>query len=122
MIEMAGLGPAPFGGMILADMGAEVILVERKAADFKVPDCNRRGKKSIALNLKDSADVEKLLKMVEQADVLYEGFRPGDMERLGLGPDVCEMRNPKLVYVRMTCWGQTGPLSHAAGHDINYIS
>ncbi len=122
MIEMAGLGPAPFGGMMLADMGAEVILVERKAADYKVPDCNRRGKKSIALNLKDAADVEKLLKMMEQADVLYEGFRPGVMERLGLGPDVCMQRNPKLVFARMTGWGQTGPLAHAAGHDINYIS
>jgi len=122
MIEMGGLGPAPFGGMLLADMGAEIILVERKTADYKVPDANRRGKKSIALNLKDPNSVAKLLQLVESADVLYEGFRPGVMERLGLGPEICLARNEKLVYARMTGWGQHGPLAHAAGHDINYIS
>ena len=124
IIEMAGLGPGPFAGMLLADMGAEVILVERKANPKKtrIPDCNRRGKKSIALNLKSSEGVETLLKLVEKADVLFEGFRPGVMERLGIGPDVLQQRNPKLVIGRMTGWGQTGPLSHAAGHDINYIS
>lgn len=122
IIEMAGLGPAPFAGMMLADMGAEVILVERKAMDMKMPDANRRGKKSIALNLKDPAGVEKLLTLVESCDVLFEGFRPGVMERLGIGPDVCLKRNQKLIYARMTGWGQTGPLAHAAGHDINYIS
>jgi len=124
IIEMGGLGPGPFAGMMLADMGAEIILVERKADPRKnrLPDCNRRGKRSIALNLKDSKDIETLLQLVEKADVLFEGFRPGVMERLGIGPEVCMARNPKLVFGRMTGWGQTGPLAHAAGHDINYIS
>ena len=104
---MAGLGPGPFAGMVLADMGAEVILVERKADPNKnrIPDCNRRGKKSIALNLKDEQGVETLLKLVEKADVLFEGFRPGVMERLGLGPDILHQRNPKLIIGRMTGWG-----------------
>lgn len=122
IIEMAGLGPAPFAGMILADMGAEVILVERAASTMKMPDANRRGKKSIALNLKEASGVAQLLKLVETCDVLFEGFRPGVMERLGIGPDVCLEHNPKLIFARMTGWGQTGPLAHAAGHDINYIS
>ena len=129
IIEMAGLGPGPFAGMMLADMGADLILVERKPAGpaggtnkFRFPDCNRRGKRSIALNLKDPDDVETLLKLAEKADVLFEGFRPGVMERLGLGPEVLLQRNPKLIMGRMTGWGQEGPLSHAAGHDINYIS
>lgn len=124
IIEIAGLGPGPFAGMMLADLGAEVILVERGADPSKKPlaDCNRRGKKSIALNLKDQAGVETLLQLVEKADVLFEGFRPGVMERLGLGPDILQERNPRLIIGRMTGWGQYGPLSHAAGHDINYIS
>lgn len=124
MIEIAGLGPAPFAGMMLADMGAEIILVERKRDpnQHRVPDANRRGKKSIALNLKDEKDIETLLQLVEKADVLFEGFRPGVMERLGLSPDICQGRNPKLIYARMTGWGQTGPLSEVAGHDINYIA
>ena len=122
IIEIAGLGPGPLAGMVLADMGADVVLVERKAADYIIPDCNRRGKKSVALDLKKEEDVETLLQLVENADVLFEGFRPGVMERLGLGPKTCLQRNPKLVYGRMTGWGQTGPLSHAAGHDINYIA
>ena len=124
ILEMAGLGPGPLAGMILADMGAEVINVERALDNSKtrIPDCNRRGKKSITLNLKDSKDIVLLLRMVEKADVLFEGYRPGVMERLGIGPDICLARNPKLVYGRMTGWGQTGPLSQAAGHDINYIS
>jgi len=124
IIEMAGLGPGPFAGMILADMGAEVILVERKADPnkFRIPDCNRRGKKSIALNLKTPEGVETLLKLAEKADALFEGFRPGVMERLGIGPEELQKRNPKLVIGRMTGWGQYGPLAHAAGHDINYIS
>ncbi len=122
IIEMAGLGPGPFAGMMLADMGADIIIVERKVSEFKIPDCNRRGKRSIVLNLKDQNDVEILLKLVEKADALFEGYRPGVMERLGLGPDICHQRNPKLIYGRMTGWGQTGPLAHAAGHDINYIS
>lgn len=124
IIEMAGLGPAPFAGMMLADMGADLILVERKADPhkFRIPDCNRRGKRSIALNLKDEKDIETLLQLVEKADVLFEGFRPNVMERLGLSPDVLQKRNPKLIIGRMTGWGQYGPLSSAAGHDINYIS
>lgn len=120
---MAGLGPGPFAGMVLADMGADIILVERKSeSSFHIADCNRRGKKSIGLDLKDPTDVELLLKLIAKTDVLFEGFRPGVMERLGLGPEACFARNPKLVYGRMTGWGQTGPLAHAAGHDINYIS
>ncbi|MEM7373420.1 MAG: CaiB/BaiF CoA-transferase family protein [Bacteroidota bacterium] len=124
IIEMAGLGPGPFAGMMLADMGADVVMVERKADPKKRrrADCNRRGKRSIALNLKDPEDVEKLLELAEKADVLFEGFRPGVMEKLGLGPDELHARNPRLVIGRMTGWGQNGPLSHAAGHDINYIS
>lgn len=124
IIEMAGLGPAPFAGMMLADMGADLIMVEKKNVPvmFKIPDCNRRGKRSIALDLKDAEDVEKLLKLVEKADVLFEGYRPGVMERLGLAPEVLQERNPKLIIGRMTGWGQDGPLAQAAGHDINYIS
>lgn len=124
IIEMGGIGPGPFAGMMFADMGAEVICVERKMDKSKtrLPDCSKRGKKSIVLNLKSEEGKEALLRLVEQADVLFEGFRPGVMERLGLGPAECMARNPKLVYGRMTGWGQTGPLSHAAGHDINYIA
>lgn len=124
MIEIAALGPAPFGGMLLADMGAEVILVERKNSQYqaKVPDTTRRGKKSITLDLKDATDQATLLQMVKEVDVLFEGFRPGVMERLGLGPEECLAANPKLIYARMTGWGQYGPLAKSAGHDINYIS
>ncbi len=124
IIELAGIGPGPFAGMLLADMGAEVISVEKATSKQAKPqpDCSRRGKRSIALNLKSPAGIEALLQLVEQADVLFEGFRPGVTERLGIGPDVCLARNPRLVYGRMTGWGQTGPLAQAAGHDINYIS
>ena len=124
IIEIGGLGPGPFAGMMLADMGAEVILVERKVDPSltRLPDCNRRGKRSIAINLKSPEGVETLLALVEKTDVLFEGFRPGVMERLGVGPEECMKRNPKLIYGRMTGWGQEGPLAHAAGHDINYIS
>ena len=124
VIEMAGIGPGPFAGMLLADMGAEVISVERRTDPKKrrLPDCSRRGKRSIALNLKSEEGISTLLQLVDKADVLFEGFRPGVMERLGIGPDVCLAKNPKLIYGRMTGWGQTGPLAQAAGHDINYIS
>ena len=124
VIEMAGIGPGPFAGMLLADMGAEVISVERRIDPHKkrLPDCSRRGKRSIALNLKSEDGINTLLQLVDKADVLFEGFRPGVMERLGIGPDVCLARNPKLVFGRMTGWGQTGPLAKAAGHDINYIA
>jgi alpha-methylacyl-CoA racemase len=124
VIELAGIGPAPMGGMILADMGAEVIRIERTAGanSLLMKDVSARGKKSVTLNLKDQAGIETLLRMVENADVLIDPFRPGVCEKLGLGPDVCLQRNPKLVFARMTGWGQEGPLAHAAGHDINYIS
>lgn len=127
VIEMKGLGPGPYAGMLLADLGAEVIVVERssKPSGIAPPpemDCNSRGKKSIALNLKSPEGLATLMRLVEKADVLFEGFRPGVAERLGFGPDVCLQHNPKLVYGRITGWGQTGPLSHLAGHDINYIS
>ncbi|WP_166261972.1 CaiB/BaiF CoA transferase family protein [Marinobacter salicampi] len=124
IIELAGIGPGPFCGMVLADLGAEVISVERVGARAPKPklDCSRRGKRSIALNLKSEDGVEALLKLVETADALFEGFRPGVTEKLGIGPEPCMQRNPRLVYGRMTGWGQHGPLSRVAGHDINYIS
>lgn len=125
VIEMVGLGPAPFCAMLLADMGAEVIRVQRpgqalgERARF---DVLARGRRAIALDLRQREGVETLLQLVESADALIEGFRPGVMERLGLGPAPCLQRNPKLVYGRMTGWGQSGPLAQAAGHDINYIA
>ncbi len=123
VIELEGLGPAPFCGMMLADLGAEVISVARASSAAARPTkTSERGKRSIALNLKHADGVEALLTMCAGADVLIEGFRPGVAERLGFGPDACQARNPSLVYGRMTGWGQTGPLAHAAGHDINYIS
>lgn len=124
VIELAGIGPAPMGGMMLADMGAEVIRIERaNAADPKqLKDVSARGKKSVVLNLKQPEGVETLLRMVENADVLIDPYRPGVCEKLGIGPDVCLARNPRLVFARMTGWGQDGPLARAAGHDINYIS
>jgi alpha-methylacyl-CoA racemase len=127
IIELKGIGPGPYAGMLLADMGAEVIVVERSRqpngiASAAAKDINSRGKKSIALNLKNQQGVETLLKLVESADMLLEGFRPGVAEKLGIGPDVCHARNPGLIFGRITGWGQTGPLSKVAGHDINYIS
>jgi alpha-methylacyl-CoA racemase len=128
IIEIAGIGPAPFCGMLLADMGAEVILVERGAAKAGDPlDLGdklivNRGKKSVALDLKDPQAIEAVLKLIDSADAVIEGMRPGVMERLRLGPDVCLARNPRLVYGRMTGWGQDGPLAQAAGHDLNYIA
>ncbi|NQV70473.1 MAG: CoA transferase [Pseudohongiella sp.] len=124
ILEMAGIGPGPFCAMMLSDMGAEVIRIDRlnqKGSGHRANVLNR-GRRSIALDLKNPAAIETVLRLVDQADVLIEGFRPGVMERLGLGPDVCLQRNPKLVFGRMTGWGQSGPLSQAAGHDINYIS
>ncbi len=124
VIELAGLGPAPMGGMMLADMGAEVICIERAGAGGlqRSGDVSYRGKKSVVLNLKDPAAIEILLRMIENADVLIDPFRPGVCEKLGIGPDSCMARNPRLIYARMTGWGQDGPLASAAGHDINYIS
>jgi alpha-methylacyl-CoA racemase len=123
VIELEGLGPAPFCGMLLADLGADVVSIARRSSPApRTAQISERGKRSIALNLKSPEGVEAVLKLCETAGVLIEGFRPGVMERLGLGPEACLARNPKLVYGRMTGWGQTGPLAEAAGHDINYIS
>ncbi|MDP6376888.1 MAG: CaiB/BaiF CoA-transferase family protein [Pseudomonadales bacterium] len=122
VIELAGIGPGPFCGMMLSDMGAEVIRVDRIAPGAKAPkDVLARNRRSIGVNLKSPEGVETVLKLVESADALFEGFRPGVTERLGLGPEECMARNPKLVYGRMTGWGQDGPMAQAAGHDINYI-
>ncbi|MGD0184148.1 MAG: CaiB/BaiF CoA-transferase family protein [Roseiarcus sp.] len=130
VLELAGIGPAPFAGMMLADMGAQVIRIDRipsgvggaAAAIMRNDGIVDRGRRSIALNLKDPRGVETALKLVERADVLIEGFRPGVTEKLGLGPAACHARNRKLVYGRVTGWGQTGPLAQAAGHDLNYIA
>ncbi|MFP5476807.1 MAG: CaiB/BaiF CoA transferase family protein [Gammaproteobacteria bacterium] len=126
IVEIAGIGPGPFCGMLLADMGAEVILVERAgqpdAQDAGQSAIVNRGKRSIALDLKDDKAKDAVLRLIDGADALIEGMRPGVMERLGLGPEVCLRRNPRLVYGRMTGWGQEGPLAQAAGHDINYIA
>ena len=126
VIEFAGIGPAPFAGMMLADMGAEVILVERSAdhaaASHYPRMAQNRGKKSIALDLKSDAGRAAAWKLLESADALIEGFRPGVMERLGFGPEEVAKRAPRLVFGRVTGWGQTGPLAQAAGHDINYVA
>jgi len=123
VIELAGIGPGPFCGMMLADMGAEVIRVDRAAAGRgRGKDVLTRGRKSIAVDLKSAEGREVVLKLCEGADAIFEGFRPGVTERLGLGPDDCMARNGKLVYGRMTGWGQDGPMAQAAGHDINYIA
>lgn len=128
IIEIAGIGPGPFAAMMLSDMGAEVIRVERVQAvrDTQSSNANwdvmQRGRKNVAIDLKHVDGVEALLQLVEKADAMIEGFRPGVMERLGVGPDVCLARNKKLVFGRMTGWGQDGPYANAAGHDINYIA
>jgi alpha-methylacyl-CoA racemase len=127
IIELKGIGPGPYAGMLLADMGADVIVVERSSrfAGFGVPakhDVNSRGKRSIALDLKNPLGLKTLLRLVAGADALLEGFRPGVAERLGFGPEVCHEFNPKLVYGRITGWGQDGPLATTPGHDINFIS
>ena len=124
VVEMAGIGPGPFTAMMLSDLGAEVIRIDRlshKGIGHRDNVLNR-GRKSIAVDLKNPRGVETTLRLIEQADVVLEGFRPGVMERLGLGPEKCLSVNPRLIFGRMTGWGQTGPLSQAAGHDINYIS
>jgi alpha-methylacyl-CoA racemase len=121
---MAGIGPGPFCAMMLSDLGAEVIRIDRlslKGSGDKAHVLNR-GRRSLALDLKSPQAIEIVLNLVTKADVLLEGFRPGVMERLGLGPEDCHTRNPGLVYGRMTGWGQDGPLAQTAGHDINYIS
>lgn len=128
ILEIAGIGPGPFAGMMLSDMGADVIRIDRadrvkpRQSDEPPKDVLARGRRSVAVDLKNPEGIETVLALVEKADALIEGFRPGVMERLGLGPEVCQARNPKLVYGRMTGWGQEGPLARAAGHDINYIA
>ena len=123
VIELQGIGPAPYCGMLLADLGAEVISITRNSSSSeRAAHISERGKLSIALNLKLPESIEVVLKLCERADVFIEGFRPGVTERLGIGPEACMARNRRLVYGRMTGWGQTGPLAQVAGHDINYIS
>lgn len=127
VVELAGIGPGPFAAMLLADLGADVIRVDRpQGPGLALAPAERdvlgRGRPSVAIDLKSERGIELVLELVEKADVLIEGYRPGVTERLGLGPDVCLERNPGLVYGRMTGWGQDGPLAHSAGHDINYIS
>lgn len=123
IIEMAAIGPAPFCGMMLADMGADVVRIDRKHSTLMAAQNPvNRGRRSIALDLKNQDDISMALALINKADVLIEGFRPGVMERLGLGPETCMQRNKRLIYGRMTGWGQSGPLSHAAGHDLNYIA
>ena len=124
IIEFAGIGPGPFCGMLLSDLGADVVRIDRPGdgRPGRAADVMSRGRRSIGLNLKDPKDVEVALQLLEKADGLIEGFRPGVMERNGLGPDDVLKRNPKLVYGRMTGWGQTGALSQSAGHDLNYIA
>ncbi|MAM72757.1 CaiB/BaiF CoA-transferase family protein [uncultured Tistrella sp.] len=122
IIEMAGLGPCPLAGQLLADLGAEVIVIDRASGRPDPADVNRRNKLSVALNLKSDAGREAALRLIASADALIEGFRPGVMERLGLGPEACMARNPGLVFGRMTGWGQTGPLAPRAGHDLNYMA
>jgi alpha-methylacyl-CoA racemase len=120
IVELAGIGPGPYAGQLLADLGAEVIVIDRPGAGAKAID--GRGKRSLVLDLKQPAAIDALLKIVAGCDVLIEGLRPGVTERLGIGPAQCHAVNPKLVYGRMTGWGQSGPWSQMAGHDINYIS
>jgi alpha-methylacyl-CoA racemase len=125
VVEMAGLGPVPFAAMVLSDMGAEVIRIDRASAADATSDTASsllRGRRSIALNLKQPAAVNLVRRLTRTADVLLEGFRPGVMERLGLGPAQLMAERPQLVYGRMTGWGQDGPIAHHAGHDINYIA
>ena len=122
IVEFAGIGPGPFACMMLADMGAEVVTLDRVGARKNLKSVAGRGRKVVELDLKDKTAIAQVLDLLSHADALIEGFRPGVMERLGLGPDVVLAKNRKLVYGRMTGWGQEGPLAQAAGHDINYIS
>lgn len=122
VVEFAGIGPGPFASMMLADMGADVVTLDRVGAKRNMNSVASRGRRVVEIDIKAQAAVAQVLGLLEGADALIEGFRPGVMERLGLGPDVVLARNPRLVYGRMTGWGQEGPLAQAAGHDINYIS
>jgi alpha-methylacyl-CoA racemase len=126
VVELAGIGPSPFAGMMLAELGADVLTVDRPGGGLMLgpPELEllRRGRRSVALDLKQPEAIEVVLRLVERADVLVEGFRPGVAERLGLGPEDCRPVNPRLVYARMTGWGQDGPLASSAGHDISYLA
>ena len=135
VVELAGIGPGPFASMVLADLGAEVLRIDRPNREPITPDATRsdlgrtngfdvlnRSRRRLAVDLRDNRGAELVLDLVEGADVLIEGFRPGVAERYGLGPEDCSARNPSLVYGRMTGWGQDGPMSQGAGHDINYLS
>ncbi|HLH28887.1 MAG TPA: CoA transferase, partial [Acidimicrobiales bacterium] len=128
IIELAGIGPSPFGAMMLADAGADVLRIDRAERAVHPPrqephvDVLARGRRSVAVDLKRPDGTELVMRLCERADALTEGFRPGVAERLGLGPEDCLARNPKLVYARMTGWGQDGPLARTAGHDIDYIA
>ncbi len=123
VIEMSAIGPVPLAGMLLADMGADVVIIDKANDPYKMPgDVLRRGKRSVEVDIKSEQGVATARSLIECADIVIEGFRPGVMERLGIGPEVFETSNPRLIYGRMTGWGQTGPLSQAAGHDINYIA
>ncbi|MFM0245610.1 CaiB/BaiF CoA transferase family protein [Paraburkholderia sediminicola] len=123
VVEFAGLGPAPFCSMMLADHGADVLRIVRPGACGDSPaDVTNRGRRALVLDVRQPAGVDAALELSARADIVIEGFRPGVMERLGLGPEACLARNPQLIYGRMTGWGQSGPLAHAAGHDINYIA
>ena len=122
LVEMAGLGPCPLAGQLMADLGATVVVIDRASAPADATDVNRRGKQSVALNLKSSDGLEAARRIIAQSDILIEGFRPGVMEKLGLGPAACHAINPGLIFGRMTGWGQDGPLAMTAGHDINYLS
>lgn len=122
IVELAGLGPVPFAGMLLADMGADIVRIERHGVRPASPEVIDRGRRIVAADLKSPSDIEMVLRLIDHADALIEGFRPGVLERLGLGPDILLERAPQLVVGRMTGWGQTGPLAQAAGHDLNYIA
>ena len=122
VVEFAGIGPGPFAAMLLADMGADVVRIDRPGTVHRPTDVTLRGRRLVQLDLKKPEDIASALALLDQAEVLIEGFRPGVMERLGLGPDVVLGRNPRLVYGRMTGWGQEGPLAQVAGHDITYIA
>src|SRR3984957_2009367 len=123
IVEFGGIGPGPFCGLLLSDLGADVVRIDRRGAGgVSKYDISLRGRRSVAFDLKRPEAIEACLKLMDTADAAFEGFRPGVMERLGLGPDVALARNAKLVYGRMTGWGQFGPQAQAAGHDLNYIS
>lgn len=122
IVEFAGIGPGPFCGMLLSDMGADIVRIERPGERHDPTHVTRRGRRALPLDLKRDGSAALCLRLIEKADALLEGYRPGVMERLGLGPDAAFARNTRLVYGRMTGWGQSGPLAQAAGHDINYIA